>query len=74
MYVGCPPVCDGHLEWDGEVELAALTFHRGDPDAAAVQLHDLLGDGQAQPRAAALLQLARADLHEVLEQLLLILH
>ena len=56
-----------HLEWDCEVELAALTFPRGDPDAAAVQLHDLLGDGQAQPRAAALLQLARADLHEVLE-------
>ena len=61
------------LKGDDEIELAAMAFFGCDPDAAAVQLHDLLGDGHAQPRAAALLQLARADLHEVLEEFPLVL-
>ena len=64
-----PTIPTYRLERDGEEEQAALTFRGSDSDAAAVQLHDPLGDGQPQPRPRAPLQLARPDLHEALEQL-----
>ena len=69
MYVCVVSAHNGDLlEWDGEEEEAAMAFGRSDSDAAAVQLHDSLGDHQTQTRARTPLQLARADLDETLEE------
>ena len=52
---------------------AAALAGRVHADRAAVSLDDILGDPQAQTAAAALLQLAGLHLHELGEQLALVL-
>ena len=56
-----------YLEGNRKVEGAALTFRGDHAYLPPMELHNLLGDGQPQARAAALLQLAGTDLHEVVE-------
>ena len=53
----------------GKLHLKSCTFAGGrlDPDAALVHLHDLLGDGEAQARAALGLGVGAVDLVELLE-------
>ena len=56
-----------NLKRDCEEELASPTLYRFDSNVAAVQVYYLLGDGQAQARAATLLHLTRASRCEVLK-------
>src|SRR5262249_10293392 len=49
------------------LESRALTELRLDPDAAAVHLHDLLGDGKSQTGAALGLSKGAIDLMELFE-------
>src|SRR5262245_66057841 len=53
----------------GELHLKRRSFawRRHHPDASAVHLHDLLGDGETEPRAALGLGQRAVDLVELLE-------
>jgi hypothetical protein len=57
------------LRHEREGEGAAAPDRALNGDVAAVQLRQAAGDGETQPRAAALLQRACPHLHEGLEQL-----
>ena len=60
---------------DRQLHLKRRTFaeHRLDPDAAAVHLHNLLGNGEPQPGAALGLAVGAVDLVELLEDARLVL-
>src|SRR5262245_25550700 len=59
----------------GDLHLKRRSFARcrHHPDAAAVHLHDLLGDGEAQPRAALSLGKGTVDLVELIEDTILLI-
>src|SRR5215467_15293048 len=59
----------------GEFHLKRRSFARcrHHPDPAAVHLHDLLGDGKAEPRAALGLGQRTVDLMELLEDPILLI-
>src|SRR5262245_41028528 len=70
----------GTLDWlaelgaRGDLHLKGRSFARcrHHPDAAAVHLHDLLGDGEAEARAALGLGERAVDLGELIEDLMLL--
>src|SRR5205807_3111993 len=55
---------------NGKEERAALADLALDPDAAAVHLHEFLGDAEAQARPAELTRHGRVDLAELREHIL----
>src|SRR5262249_23143373 len=73
---GCACSCHGLAVFgdDGQLHLEGCTLAEPglDPDAPAVHLHDLLGDGEAEAGAAFGLGVGAVDLMKLLEDALLL--